>query len=314
MKFPKLNNKAILSPMAGVTDVAFRVLCKRYGAGLVYTELISSAALVRKADRTNYLIQNSKEEKPIGIQLFGNNTEEVVEAAKIVQDQFDFIDINCGCPAWSVIRTGAGSELLKKPDKIKEFVEKLVKNVQIPVTVKIRIGINDKNINAVKVAKVIEEAGASAIAIHGRTQEQGYSGFANWDIIKEVKENVKIPVIGNGDVFTPEKFKECLEKSKVDGIMIARGAIGNPYIFKQVNDYLETGKYKKEDKVKLFFEYLELAEEFNINFSLIKGHAVSFTKGITGGSELRNELTKTKSVDEIKDIFEKIENLNLSVL
>jgi len=153
MNIFKLKGKAILSPMAGVTDAAFRILAKRYGAGLVYTELISSAALVRAINKTNYLIQTSEEEKPVGIQLFGNNAEEVVEAAKIVQDKFDFIDINCGCPAWSVIRTGSGSELLKNPEKIKIFVENLVKNVNIPITVKIRIGINDKNINAVKVAK-----------------------------------------------------------------------------------------------------------------------------------------------------------------
>jgi len=308
MNIFKLKGKAILSPMAGVTDAAFRILAKRYGAGLVYTELISSAALVRAINKTNYLIQTSEEEKPVGIQLFGNNAEEVVEAAKIVQDKFDFIDINCGCPAWSVIRTGSGSELLKNPEKIKIFVENLVKNVNIPITVKIRIGINDKNINAIKVAKLIEEAGASAIAVHGRTREQGYSGTANWDVISEVKSNVEIPVIGNGDVFTPEKFKECLDKSKVDGIMIARGAIGNPYIFKQISDFISTGKYSKLDNKKIFFEYLDLAKKFDINFNLIKGHAISFTKGIEKSTELRNELGKTKDIDEIIKIYDNIVN------
>ena len=181
-------------------------------------------------------------------------------------------------------------------------------NLQFIITVKIRIGINDKNINAVKVAKLIEEAGASAIAVHGRTREQGYSGTANWDVISEVKSNVEIPVIGNGDVFTPEKFKECLDKSKVDGIMIARGAIGNPYIFKQISDFISTGKYSKLDNKKIFFEYLDLAKKFDINFNLIKGHAISFTKGIEKSTELRNELGKTKDIDEIIKIYDNIVN------
>lgn len=307
MKFPKLNGKAVLSPMSGVTDVAFRVLAKKYGAALTYTEFVSSAAIVRDNKKSKIMLQTDKIEKPVAVQLFGNNVEEVVNAAKILQDKFDIIDINCGCPAWKVIRTGAGSELLKNPKQIGLFVKKLVDAVDVPVTVKMRIGINDKNINVLDVAKIVEEAGAVAIAVHGRTQEQGYSGFANWDIISKVKEQAKIPVIGNGDVFTPEKFKECLDKSKVDAIMIARGAMGNPYIFKQVNDYLETGSYKKENKIKLFFEYLELAEEYDININLIRGHGSSFTKGMINGSELRDKLVKAKTIEDIKSIWNKLE-------
>ncbi len=307
MKFPKLKGKAVLSPMSGVTDVAFRVLCKKYGAALTYTEFVSSAAIVRDNKKSKILLETDKTEKPVAVQLFGNNVEEVVNAAKILQDKFDIIDVNCGCPAWKVIRTGAGSELLKNPKQIELFVRKLVNSVNVPVTIKVRTGINAKNINVLEVAKLIEDAGAAAIAIHGRTQEQGYSGIADWDIISKVKQELKIPVIGNGDVFTPEKFKECLDKSKVDAIMIARGAIGNPFIFKQIDDYLKKWSYEKENNLKLFFEYLELAQKHNINLNLIRNHAVSFTKGMENCTLIRTKLSKSKTIEEIKEIWTSLE-------
>jgi len=303
--FPKLKNKAILSPMSGVTDVAFRTLSKKYGAGLTYTEFVSSAALVRGSKKSLEMIQTDKTEKPVAVQLFGNSIEEVVEAAKLVQNKFDIIDVNCGCPAWKVIKTGAGSDLLKDPKKISKFVNKLVSSVQKPITVKIRTGIDDKNINAIKVAKVIEDSGASAIAIHGRTQKQGYSGKADWDIIKKVKESVNIPIIGNGDVFTPEDFKKKIDFSNVDYIMIARGAIGNPYIFRQINDYLKNGSYSQPDKITLFLEYLELASKYNLSSSIIKSQAVNFTKGLEGSTKLRNEIMKLNSIEEIKETIVK---------
>ena len=286
--------------MSGVTDVAFRTLSKKYGAGLTYTEFVSSAALVRGSKKSLEMIQTDKTEKPVAVQLFGNSIEEVVEAAKLVQNKFDIIDVNCGCPAWKVIKTGAGSDLLKDPKKISKFVNKLVSSVQKPITVKIRTGIDDKNINALKVAKVIEDSGASAIAIHGRTQKQGYSGKADWDIIKKVKESVNIPIIGNGDVFTPEDFKKKIEFSNVDYIMIARGAIGNPYIFRQINDYLKKGSYSQPDKIKLFLEYLELANKYNLSPFIIKSQAVNFTKGLEGSTKLRNEIMKLNSIEEFK--------------
>ena len=286
--------------MSGVTDVAFRTLSKKYGAGLTYTEFVSSAALVRGSKKSLEMIQTDKTEKPVAVQLFGNSIEEVVEAAKLVQNKFDIIDVNCGCPAWKVIKTGAGSDLLKDPKKISKFVNKLVSSVQKPITVKIRTGIDDKNINAIKVAKVIEDSGASAIAIHGRTQKQGYSGKADWDIIKKVKESVNIPIIGNGDVFTPEDFKKKIEFSNVDYIMIARGAIGNPYIFRQINDYLKKGSYSQPDKIKLFLEYLELANKYNLSPFIIKSQAVNFTKGLEGSTKLRNEIMKLNSIEEFK--------------
>jgi len=302
--FPKLSSPAVLSPMAGVTDVAFRALCKRYGAGLTYTEFINGTAIVKGYNNTLRMIETDAIEKPVAVQLFGSSVDDVVEAAKIMENKFDIIDVNCGCPAWKVIKTGAGSEMLRSPEKIAKFINKLVNNVDKPITVKIRAGIDENSINAVEVAKLVEEAGAAAIAIHGRTQKQGYSGKADWEIIKKVKENVNIPVIGNGDVFTPEDFKEKLEFSKVDFIMIARGAVGNPFIFKQINDYLKKGYYEKGNRLIHFNEYLELAERYNIDFSDIKKHAMSFTKTLERGALLREKICLSSNLSQIKGIIE----------
>lgn len=304
MRFPKLDSQAILSPMAGVTDVAFRTLCKRYGAALTCTEFVSSTALVRGSEKTQEMLATDPSEKPVAVQLFGSSEEDIVASAQLVEKDFDIIDLNCGCPAWKVIKTGAGSALLNDPEKIGSFLKKIVDSVNKPVTVKIRAGINHESINAVAVARAAEKAGAAAIAIHGRTQKQGYSGLSDWDIIKEVKDAVSIPVIGNGDVFSPEDFKEKLEYSGVDAILIARGAIGNPYIFRQIDDYLRTGKYEKEDnRLQHFFEYLELAKQHNIRLGQIKGHAIAFTKGMRGGAKLRQELGQTKTLEELEKII-----------
>ncbi len=299
MKFPKLKGKAILSPMAGVTDVAFRALAKKYGAALTCTELLSSAALVRDNSKSKEMLKTDKIEKPVAVQLFGNNVEEVLKAASYVEDKFDIIDLNCGCPAWNVIRSGAGSALLKNPKLVGNLVRKLVDTVSVPITLKIRTGINANNLNFLEVAKIAQEAGASALAIHGRTQQQGYSGVADWEIIKKVKEELTIPVIGNGDVFTPEIFKKRLDSSGIDAIMIARGALGNPFIFKQINDYLEYGSYSSPNKISLFFEYLELAKEHKIGFPLIKNHALQFTKGLAESTSLRLEISQLKTLQEL---------------
>ncbi len=303
-KFPSLKSKAVLSPMAGVTDVAFRALAKKYGAGLTYTEFVSSHALIRGSRKSFDIIQTAKIEKPVAVQLFGNSEKEIVEAAKLIEDKFDIIDVNCGCPAWKVIKTGAGSALLNSPEKIGDFISRLSSAVSKPVTVKIRSGIDDKKINAVEIARIAEDSGAAAIAIHGRTQKQGYSGNADWNIIKKVKDAVNIPVIGNGDVFSPEIFAKRIEESNVDAIMIARGAIGNPYVFTQINDFLERGNYEKKSGIEQFAEYLELAEEFKIHFPTIKQHAMSFTKGIHGSAKLRNEISRAKDLDKLKEVIE----------
>ncbi|MFT4311895.1 MAG: tRNA dihydrouridine synthase DusB [Candidatus Woesearchaeota archaeon] len=304
--FPKLNSPALLSPMAGITDVAFRTLAKRYGAGMTYTEFVSSTGLVRQSKSAQRMIVRDSSEKPVAVQLFGSNVTDITQAAKMLEEQFDIIDVNCGCPAWKVIKTGAGSQMLKNPQLIYEFISQLVACTKTPVTVKIRIGVDDHSINALEVATLVQKAGASAIAIHGRTQKQGYSGQANWDIIKQVKEHVDIPVIGNGDVFTPESFKKRLDQSGVDAIMIARGAIGNPYIFKQINDYLQTGTYDTKHPVEQFFEYLELAKKYQILFSSIKNQAMHFTKGIEGGAKIREELSLAKTIQDIERILRPI--------
>lgn len=302
-QFPKLKSPAILSPMAGVTDVAFRALCKTYGAGLTCTEFLSGTAIVRGNQHTLDMLRTDPIENPVGVQLFGASVDDVVAAARFCADTFDVIDVNCGCPAWKVIKTGAGSEMLKKPEGIGSFINKLATAVSKPVTLKIRIGIDENNVNAVQIAKIAEDSGAAAIAVHGRTQKQGYSGVANWDVIKQVKDAVNIPVIGNGDVFSPETFKKRMDESGVDAILVARGAIGNPYLFTQINDYLKNGTYDKGNGIAHFFEFLELARKYGLRYPLILTHAMSFTKGIVGGAEIREALSRAKSVEEIEKVL-----------
>jgi len=304
MPFPTLSSKAILAPMSGFSDVAFRELCKKYGAGLTYTEFVSSAGLVRKNEKTQELLKISPLEKPSAVQIFGNNIDELLNSAKILEHKFDIIDINCGCPAYKLVKIGAGSEMLRNPKIIEEIVKKLSLTIKKPITIKIRSGIDDKHINALEVAKIAESSGASAITIHARTQKQGYSGKSDWELIKKIKQSVKIPVIGNGDITNPEDFKKKLEQSKVDYIMIGRGAIGNPYLFKQINGYLKSGKYDDKSKREQFFEYLDLAEKYNIEFNKIKAHAVFFTKGIVRGAKLRKEIAKCNHLKALKAVMQ----------
>lgn len=306
MKFPKLKSDVILAPMADVTDVAFRLLCRGYGAGLAATEMISANALARMNEATLRLIDVVEDEKPRVIQLFGQNTDCLVKSAKFLEDKCEIIDLNFGCPDSKIIRQGAGSALLERPNKIKEIIEEISKSVSMPITCKIRLGIDNNSINAIKVAKICEDAGASMIAVHARTQKQGYSGKADWNWIKKVKAAVSIPVAGNGDVKNVEDYARMKKETGCDLVMIGRGAIGNPYLFKQICNYNKNGTFKQiNDKQKIndFFSYLELAKTYNVSINNIKFHAISFTKGMKNSSKLRNKLSMSKSIGEIEIIM-----------
>ncbi len=288
----KLKNNLVLAPMAGINDTAFRILCKRYGAGLLYTEMINTNAISNKNKATLKKLNFVNEEKPIAIQLFGANIKMIEDAAVIAEKNANIIDINLGCPDLKVLHQGAGAALLKRPKRISEIIKAVVNKVDIPVTAKIRIG-ND----SIKIAKLIEDAGASAIAVHARTVRQGYSGKADWNKIKEIKEAVNIPVIGNGDIFTKEDVERMQELTKCDFIMIGRAAMTNPAIFKEISN----GKISSKEKLNLFFEYIELAEKYNCyKFISAKRHALNFTRGIPNSTRLREKISLSKTLDEIK--------------
>ena len=299
----EFKTKAILAPMSGYSDIAFRILCKKYNCALTCTEFVSANAVIETNKKTLSLIKTDQTEKPNIVQIFGNDENKILEAAKILKNKFDIIDINFGCPAPKITKNKAGSELLKDPKKIKIILETLISNINKPITAKIRIGIDETNINVHEISKLIEKTGVEWITIHGRTQKQGYSGKSNWKIIQKIKEKSNIPIIGNGDVSSPEEFKEHLENTKVDGIMIGRASLGNPYLFQQIYDYMTSGSYETKDKLEQFEEYLELAIKYKISFNDIKSQAMYFTKGSNGGSELRSKIAKTKNLDELKLIF-----------
>lgn len=307
MEFPKLKNPLVLAPMAEVSHLGFRLLCRKYGAALAYTEQLSSLAIVRDNKKTFELALVGKDEKPVGLQIFGRNPDVLVEAAKKMEKDFDIIDLNFGCPAKKIVQQGYGSALLKEKDRIHDIIHALVSNIHKPITVKMRSGF--KTDEALELVKVIEKAGASAIAIHGRTQEQGYSGKANWDTIKNVKAAVSIPVIGNGDVTDPLSAEKLLNYSKCDYLMIGRAAMTNPWIFKQILTYFETGKIIEQtlkEKINLFFEYLEIDPQAHIRD--LRRHAIDFTTGLRGSKEVREQMSRLKERDQLIEVMEKFCN------
>jgi len=303
MKFPQLESKLILAPMHEVTNMAFRLMCKNYGASLVSTELLSANAIARGNKSALNSAITDKKEKPIAIQLFGQNTENIIKAAKKLKE-FDIIDFNLGCPSKRILAQGSGAALLKRKNKIKEIVSKVSQSIKKPFTVKIR------NENPVEIAKICEKAGASAITIHARTVKQGYSGKADWVVIKKIKQSVKIPVIGNGDIIDGKSAKKMLEQTNCDYIMIGRAAIGNPFIFKQIIEYLKTSKeikQTKQEKINDYFEYIKLAKKYNV-FSLkdAKYKAQEFTKNIRGSKKLRAKLNMVKEYNEIEKLIKEL--------
>lgn len=295
----KFKSKIFLAPMSGVTDPALRLLCHEYGAGLTVVPLISIHSIVAKGVKG--FIQFSSKEKPRAIQLFGSDLELLKKAVKIVEKHFDIIDYNMGCPSLHVTEQMACSALLQKPELTRKIFQTMVKSTKKPVTVKMRTGISKPN-KFLKIAKIAQEERISMLTLHARTVKQKYSGHADWKLIKKLKASVSIPVVGNGDVETPEDAQKMLEETGCDYVMVGRAASKNPFLFKQINDYLEKGKYSKvssKAKLKSFFKYLDYAQEYNLKPSQIRMQAMSFSSGCKGSKKLRGDLL---SIDDVKGI------------
>lgn len=310
----EIKNKIVLAPMAGISNSSYRKIVKSMGCGLIFAEMVSDKAITFGNEKTLSLLKMDESERPIAQQIFGSDVESFVTAAKKIEELMhpDIIDINMGCPVPKIaLRSQAGSALLKDPDKIGKIVSSVVKAVNVPVTVKIRSGWDEKNINCVEVAKIIEKSGASAITIHPRTRKQGYSGLSDWSLIKKVKENVSIPVIGNGDVTTPELAKKMLDETGCDAVMIGRGVLGNPWLIRECIEYLETGKYNKnitlDEKINMLKKHYELLKEDkeeHVALLEIRSHAIWYLKGLKGNATVRNKLCKANSTEELFDILE----------
>jgi len=309
----EIKNPVILAPMAGISDSAFRRIAKEFGAGLVVAEMVSDKAIFYGSKKTIDMLYMTESERPISQQIFGSDKESFVYAAKYIEENMkpDIIDINMGCPVPKVAqRAQAGSALLKNPDKVYEIVKAVVDAVNIPVTVKIRSGWDEKSINAVSIAKVCESAGASAITVHPRTRNQGYSGFANWDIIRQVKENVTIPVIGNGDIKSGIDAKKMMEDTKCDAVMIGRGLLGNPWLIEECINYLNGKEIKevtKEDKLDMMVKHLNYLMDFKDEKTSIlqmRTHIGYYLKGIS--KEYRNNFMKVTTRKEFDNLIDEI--------
>ena len=308
----ELDNPFILAPMAGVTDLPFRLLCREQGAGLLCMEMVSAKAIHFGNKNTRALMEIHPQEKPVSLQLFGSAPDLMAEiAAQIEEEPFDILDINMGCPVPKVVNNGEGSALLKNPALVREIVTKVSRAIKKPLTVKIRKGFDDTCVNAVEIARILEDSGAAAVAVHGRTREQYYSGRADWDIIRQVKEAVSIPVIGNGDVDSPEKAEAMFRETGCDGVMIGRASRGNPWIFHQLNTYFESGKVEKKPELSevkdMILRHAGLLLEKKGAYTgmrEMRKHVAWYTAGYPRSARLRQAINEIESLEGLKELLE----------
>lgn len=307
-----LDNNIILAPMAGVTDLPFRLLCKEQGVGMTCTEMVSAKAISFRNKNTEALLETAQQERPVSLQLFGSDPDIISEMAAYIEDRpFDILDINMGCPVPKVAGNGEGSALMRNPKLVAEIVKKTARATKKPVTVKIRKGFTQQEVNAVEIAKIAEASGAAAVAVHGRTREQYYSGQADWDIIRQVKEAVRIPVIGNGDIDSAKKAKQMLEETGCDAVMVGRAVRGNPWLFREIRSYLEDGtlleRPSKDEVRAIMLRHARMQIEYKgeyIGIREMRKHISWYTAGYPGSAKLRGEINLVDSYEELERLLE----------